>query len=56
MKKEFKVIIFSYLVALLSYAIFNIFDVVIFDTRVNLLPWLLLSSINGLTLQKSGIN
>ncbi|MEL4895378.1 O-antigen ligase family protein [Crocosphaera sp. Alani8] len=55
-KKEFKVIIFSYLVALLSYAIFNIFDVVIFDTRVNLLPWLLLSSINGLTLQKSGIN
>ncbi len=44
---EDKLIFFSYLVAFLSCILFNAVDVSLFDLRLNLLGWLLLSAISG---------
>ncbi|MEC4983165.1 MAG: O-antigen ligase family protein [Oscillatoria sp. PMC 1068.18] len=44
-----KIIIFSYLVAFTSCILFNLFDVSIFDLRINLLGWILLAAIWGVT-------
>ena len=41
-------IFFSYLVAFAGCILFNLFDVTIFDLRVNILSWVLLAAINGL--------
>ena len=42
-----KLIFFSYLVAFLACILFNTVDVSLFDLRLNLLGWLLLSAIGG---------
>jgi hypothetical protein len=43
-----KLLFFSYLVAFTSCILFNLFDVTIFDLRVNTINWILLSAISGL--------
>ncbi|MGI0483301.1 O-antigen ligase family protein [Geminocystis sp. CENA526] len=47
-KKE-GLILFSYLVIFSGYAIFNLFDVTIFDLRLHILAWIILASISGVT-------
>lgn len=44
---EDKLIFFSYLVAFLACVLFNTVDVSLFDLRLNILGWLLLSAISG---------
>ena len=46
-KERNRLILFTYLVAFSSCIFFNIFDVSIFDWRVNLLGWILLAGILG---------
>lgn len=46
-QQEDKLIFFSYLVAFLTCILFNTVDVSLFDLRLNLLGWLLLSAISG---------
>jgi O-antigen ligase len=43
-----QLILFSYLVAFGSCILFNLFDVTVFDLRVNTIGWLLLSAIAGI--------
>lgn len=43
-----RTIVLSYLIAFIACTLFNLFDVSLFDLRVNLLTWLLLSAINGI--------
>ncbi|MEB3340768.1 O-antigen ligase family protein [Okeania sp.] len=45
--RENRLIFFSYLVAFAACTIFNIFDVSLFDLRVNTIGWLLLAAICG---------
>ncbi len=47
-----KLIFFTYLVAFFATTIFHLFDVTLFDLRVNLLGWLLLAGIFGVVEQK----
>ncbi|MBW4493268.1 MAG: O-antigen ligase family protein [Oscillatoria princeps RMCB-10] len=49
-----KLIFFSYLVAFAGCTLFHLFDVTLFDSRVNILGWLLLSGIFGVVCQKGG--
>jgi len=42
-------LLFTYLTAFLSLALFSLFDVTLFDVRMNLIGWLLLASLGGLT-------
>ncbi|MGL5081375.1 MAG: O-antigen ligase family protein [Microcoleaceae cyanobacterium] len=44
---ENRLVILSYLTAFTALTLFNLFDVTLFDLRVNTLGWLLLSGING---------
>ena len=44
-----RLIFFSYLVAFSGCIVFNLFDVTIFDLRINTIVWLLLSAISGVT-------
>lgn len=46
-KDRDRLILFTYLVAFGSCILFNVFDVTVFDLRVNTLSWLLLSAIAG---------
>lgn len=50
-----RLILFTYLVAFLACSCFNLFDVTLFDIRINVLGWLLLAAICGLVeRQQSG--
>ncbi len=44
---DFRLIFFSYLVSFTCCILFNLFDVTIFDLRVNVIGWVLLSAISG---------
>ncbi|HAC65936.1 MAG TPA: polymerase [Cyanothece sp. UBA12306] len=46
--KRNHLLLFTYLVAFSSCILFNCFDVTIFDVRVNLLGWFLLSALSGI--------
>ncbi|MGK7941141.1 MAG: O-antigen ligase family protein [Crocosphaera sp.] len=48
-KQEHILLLFTYLVAFSLCIVFNLFDVSIFDLRVNLTGWLLLAAIAGIT-------
>ncbi len=52
-KQEHILLLFTYLVAFSLCIIFNLFDVSIFDLRVNLIGWLLLAAIAGITYRYS---
>ncbi len=54
-KLDDRLIIFTYLVAFGSCVLFNLLDVSLFDIRVNLLGWLLLSAIAGIVNHYQGI-
>ncbi|NJK39621.1 MAG: O-antigen ligase family protein [Oscillatoriales cyanobacterium SM2_3_0] len=45
-----RVILFSFLIGFTSLILFNLFDVTLFDLRINTLGWLLLSAIFGVVL------
>lgn len=51
-KKQDSLIYLSYLLAFTNLACFNLFDVTIFDLRINLLGWIILSGIYGLSRDK----
>ena len=51
-----KLLFFSYLVAFTSCILFNLFDVTIFDLRVNTINWILLAAISGVVTVKSPEN
>jgi O-antigen ligase len=48
-----RLILFSYLITFISCSLFNFFDVTIFDLRMNLIGWLILTSIAGLVFRES---
>jgi O-antigen ligase len=48
-----QLILFSYVIAFTLYILFNLFDVTIFELRVNTLGWILLSAINGIAWKQS---
>jgi O-antigen ligase len=48
-RQRLHLLLFSYLLAFGSITLFNLFDVSLFDLRVNLLGWLLLSAIAGVS-------
>ncbi len=48
-----RLIFFSYLVAFTCCILFNLFDVTIFDLRVNTIGWILLSAISGVVAKQS---
>jgi hypothetical protein len=50
-----KLIIFSYLLAFAGCTLFNMFDVTLFDLRVNTLGWLILSAICGVIYRYRGL-
>jgi O-antigen ligase len=50
-KKE-SILLLSYIVIFCGYGIFNLFDVSIFDLRLNILAWLILASISGVSNQQ----
>ena len=51
-----RLILFTYLVTFLACSLFNLFDVTLFDIRINVLGWLLLAAICGLVeRQQSGV-
>ena len=54
-KLDDHLIIFTYLIAFSSCVLFNLLDVSLFDIRVNLLGWLLLSAIAGIVNHYQGI-
>ncbi|KFF41168.1 MAG: lipid A core-O-antigen ligase-like enyme [Candidatus Atelocyanobacterium thalassa isolate SIO64986] len=49
-------LLFTYLNAFILCTIFNLFDVSIFDLKINVIGWLLLSSIIGVTYQSKSSN
>jgi O-antigen ligase len=46
-QKKSGLIVFTYLVAFASLVLFNLFDVTVFDLRMNTIGWLLLAAIAG---------
>ena len=50
--KSDRLLLFSYLVAFTGCIFFNLFDVTIFDLRINTIGWILFSAITGLVLQQ----
>lgn len=52
-RQQESLIYFSYLIAFTNFVCFNLFDVTIFDLRINLLGWIILSAIYGLTISKN---
>ncbi|WP_267383589.1 O-antigen ligase family protein [Cyanobacterium sp. uoEpiScrs1] len=48
-KNQEHLLLFTYLISFCSCILFNLFDVTLFDVRVNLLGWFLLSAIAGIT-------
>lgn len=51
-QEEKKVIFFSYLLAFIAYIIYNLFDVGLFDLRLNILAWIILAAISGISENK----
>ena len=51
-KPQDYLIIFTYLIAFASFMLFNCFDVILFDLRVNVLTWILLFALGGLATVK----
>ena len=51
LSQEFRLIEFSYLVAFSGIILFNLADVSIFDLRINILTWILLAAISGVSSQ-----
>jgi O-antigen ligase len=47
-----RLILFTYVVAFASCILFNLFDVTIFDLRINTFGWILFSAISGVVLQQ----
>ena len=47
-----RIIILAYILAFSSCVLFNLFDVTIFDLRVNIITWTLLAALNGITTKK----
>ncbi|BAQ64919.1 O-antigen ligase [Geminocystis sp. NIES-3709] len=47
-EKNKTIILFSYLVIFCGYVIYNLFDVSLFDLRLNILAWVILASISGI--------
>lgn len=43
------IIFYSYLIVFIAYCIYNLFDVSLFDLRLNILAWVILSSLWGVT-------
>ncbi|MBD2042032.1 O-antigen ligase family protein [Microcoleus sp. FACHB-672] len=50
-----RLIFFTYLLAFFACTLFHLFDVTLFDLRVNILGWLLLSAIGGIVYQRKAI-
>lgn len=50
-----RLILFTVLIAFLSNTVFNLFDITLFDGRLNLLGWLLLAGIWGTTGKSTGV-
>ena len=48
-KRQEHLLLFTYLISFGSCILFNLFDITLFDIRVNLLGWFLLSAIAGVT-------
>lgn len=48
-KRQEHLLLFTYLISFSSCILFNLFDITLFDVRVNLLGWFLLSAIAGVT-------
>jgi O-Antigen ligase len=49
LNKSEAIILFTYLVAFSGFIIFNLFDVSIFDLRLNILGWMILAAISGVS-------
>ena len=47
LSKQDKLIVFAYLITFISCILFNLFDVTLFDLRVNTISWLILAAIAG---------
>lgn len=54
-QEQNRFILFAYLVAFGGYALFNLVDLTVFDLRLNILGWLLLSAICGVVYNKRAI-
>jgi len=50
-----RLIYFSFLIAFCSIAIFSLFDVTLFDARVNIMGWMLLIGIWGRANRSAGV-
>ena len=50
-----RLIFFTYLLAFFACTLFHLFDVTLFDLRVNILGWLLLSAIGGIVYHRKAI-
>jgi O-antigen ligase len=50
-----RLLYFSYLVAFVGCALFSFLDITLFDVRINLLGWLLLSAIAGMVYRGQGV-
>lgn len=48
-EQNHNIIFFSYLVAFGAYIIYNLFDVSLFDLRLNILAWVILGAISGIS-------
>ena len=48
-QKSEAIILFSYLVVFSGFIIFNLFDISIFDLKLNLLGWVILAAISGVS-------
>lgn len=51
-KKE-RIVLLSYIIVFCGYSIFNLFDVSLFDLRLNILAWVILASISGVSHQSA---
>ena len=51
--KKNKLIVFTYLITFISCILFNLFDVTLFDLRVNTISWLILAAISGIGMQST---
>jgi hypothetical protein len=50
-----RLLYFSYLVAFVGCTLFSFLDITLFDVRINLLGWLLLSAIAGIVYRGQGV-
>lgn len=54
--KDSQLIFFSYAIAFTCFILFNLTDVTVFDLRVNIISWILLAAISGISRSKSTKN